>query len=582
MSCLMALLFALPVKAENPYIPIKANFEIPASETQWTLDIRQANTPEIRCYLWQGTNVFNASGWTPKFMYGKSDSATNMSSITGTITYNVTTQFVTKVTGGVTNISTNFLPTCYASFQATTNSFPYPMDNWYSTVLLSTGSVYMSQASGILNVRRAPEMVAGLLEFAWPTINWQRYTNQFNTYLYGPYRFTNGWTVATNSDGSIFVENSGGATWGSIIGTLSSQTDLQNALTARCLRANNLADLSHAGTARTNLGLGSIALSNNTDYLLSSSAVYWCDGSSPITGHITFSSSNAFDIGTAAMPARHGYFGESSLHVGTSIVSMAAVDYWNAAMASSLTNTYNITNTIAGMTAASVTNGATLGLTALQVESDTMQSVYDRGKVMSGTNGSIIFGDGTARYLNATTADARLAEGTDAFNAVLGAINANITNGFTRAGTNLDLIYLGISSKASDADLLDGLNGSLYVTNNGAATLGLTANANINGGGYYITNALYPVYTTPYQIGFAGTVTVAVDRIWQRYDPTNTTVLVMPAPISGQVGRVSIDINAGANSFTLSNVNLTGTGTNNGTMMFYSGSTGGAWKVQSF
>jgi len=157
-----------------------------------------------------------------------------------------------------------------------------------------------------------------------------------------------------------------------------------------------------------------------------------------------------------------------------------------------------------------------------------------------------------------------------------------VTNWQTVPASDITNGLITASATVTNAARLGNLDSSLYVTNNGAATLGLTANANINGGGYYITNAFYPVYTTPYQIGFADTVTVAVDRIWQRYDPTNTTVLVMPAPISGQVGRVSIDINAGANSFTLSNVNLTGTGTNNGTMMFYSGSTGGAWKVQSF
>ena len=45
------------------------------------------------------------------------------------------------------------------------------------------------------------------------------------------------------------------ATWGSITGTLSSQTDLQNALNTKLTASSNLSDLADAGTARTNLGV---------------------------------------------------------------------------------------------------------------------------------------------------------------------------------------------------------------------------------------------------------------------------------------------------------------------------------------
>ena len=44
-------------------------------------------------------------------------------------------------------------------------------------------------------------------------------------------------------------------TWGSITGTLSSQTDLQNALNTKLTASSNLSDLADAGTARTNLGV---------------------------------------------------------------------------------------------------------------------------------------------------------------------------------------------------------------------------------------------------------------------------------------------------------------------------------------
>jgi hypothetical protein len=65
---------------------------------------------------------------------------------------------------------------------------------------------------------------------------------------------------------SAWVVNVGGVTpvtsttWGTITGTLSSQVDLQGSLDAKLAKASNLSDLTNAGTARTNLGLGTAAV----------------------------------------------------------------------------------------------------------------------------------------------------------------------------------------------------------------------------------------------------------------------------------------------------------------------------------
>lgn len=78
---------------------------------------------------------------------------------------------------------------------------------------------------------------------------------------------TNGQVLQTNGTGTLSWVTAGGA-WGSIAGTLSDQTDLQTALNAKAdtsalsnylLKSSNLSDVANVVTARSNLGLGSLA-----------------------------------------------------------------------------------------------------------------------------------------------------------------------------------------------------------------------------------------------------------------------------------------------------------------------------------
>jgi len=80
----------------------------------------------------------------------------------------------------------------------------------------------------------------------------------------------------------------GSATWGTITGTLSSQSDLAAALEVKLTAANNLSDLGNAATARANLGLAySQSFTNMTSVIIThnfntTAVVFSCfDNSSP-------------------------------------------------------------------------------------------------------------------------------------------------------------------------------------------------------------------------------------------------------------------------------------------------------------
>jgi len=578
-----------------------------AGSTAPMIVVYQANNRTVQWTCRNNTSL-NGTGYTPFMWIAASNTASSI--VTAACSWVSQTTCVFNAVLSPSSLNTN--------------------GSWIYGVGLTSNGVTTARQGTFTILADPYASGAGAIDYTIP-LNWSLYS-----YLYtsteGPVRFGSSWTLTTNADGSVTVTYPSGLTNG--FATIA-YVDVATNTTHTTLRA-------YADSA--------------TNAVLATAEAY------------TDSATNS------GLSAAKSYTDSAT---NGAMTTVRGTGYLTASSNLDTTKlTGDLTNTIAGMVAASVTNGATKGATALQSElafntwtnGNTIaagsnavtylggvaigksayaadggiaigesSTGYERG-VAFGSNAwakgsSVALGhyaiadSGGGTYLNTTEIGSGSAtnEGwfhyrgyavidsignlfgptgtfrivnADAIQATTGTFNfatinnTNIpTQAILDAATNAaDIVRTG---KANNFSVLPQYNGtniaygesldpSLYVTNNGAATLGLTANANINGGGYYITNALYPVYTTPYQIGFAGTVTVAVDRIWQRYDPTNTTVLVMPAPISGQVGRVSIDINAGANSFTLSNVNLTGTGTNNGTMMFYSGSTGGAWKVQSF
>jgi hypothetical protein len=103
------------------------------------------------------------------------------------------------------------------------------------------------------------------------------------------------------------------AVWGSISGTLSNQTDLQTALDTKLVKANNLSDLVSASTARTNLGLGTLATQNGT-FSGSSSGTNTGDQTITLSGDIS-------GTGTGAITTTIG-----ALKVLNSMIANATID----------------------------------------------------------------------------------------------------------------------------------------------------------------------------------------------------------------------------------------------------------------
>ena len=143
--------------------------------------------------------------------------------------------------------------------------------------------------------------LSGNLDFAEYQAIRMRVENLASTPAFGNagriiYKTTTGEILFDTGSSWVVIGSSGGSgVWGSITGTLSNQTDLATALGLKLTASNNLSDLGSASTARTNLGLGTVA--TKTAPSGSSSQMLANDGSGGFS-NVTVGTGLSFSAGT--------------------------------------------------------------------------------------------------------------------------------------------------------------------------------------------------------------------------------------------------------------------------------------------
>jgi hypothetical protein len=170
-SILLALGFN--ALASVPYVPIRVNFE--DEDPQFEIPGKVLNTPIIRAFTFQGTNVWNPTGYNAYLSFGEDNNVTNMVVVTG-VCYST-----------------------YIDFQIRSNEFARPVTRWYCSVMCTMPSIAgtYSIGYGYLNIKAAPEVNANGSFF---------YTRAINGSEYGPFTgsFTN-WPFALKGDYGGYV-----------------------------------------------------------------------------------------------------------------------------------------------------------------------------------------------------------------------------------------------------------------------------------------------------------------------------------------------------------------------------------------
>ena len=186
----------------------------------------------------------------------------------------------------------------------------------------------------------------------------------------------------------------GATTWGSITGTLASQTDLQNALNDRLLASavsafgGTLIDDADAAAARTTMGLGTAATQATSAFETAGAVSTHAGATSGVHGITAYGSSIVSSVDAAAARTALGLGGAAVLSVGTTGGTVAAGD--DARLSDARTPTSH--------THGSISNSGSIGVTAnLPIITTTLGSL---------TTGS--FGTGANTFCQGN--DARLSD----------------------------------------------------------------------------------------------------------------------------------------------------------------------------
>lgn len=192
--------------------------------------------------------------------------------------------------------------------------------------------------------------------------------------------------VGSNTTPSVWVASvcpgGGGGVWGTITGTLSAQTDLNTALNARLIASNNLSDIVTPATARTNLGLGTIATKTQT----SGTIVLKGDGSGG------FANATGLDIASR--------WGGTGCGISTNSLLVDGINCGSGSSGGTGTSTnlqllYNCSNTVCGYTVGIgllASGGSLIADTSVIATNTNVQSTANNIVTLTSSSTSVLTG----------------------------------------------------------------------------------------------------------------------------------------------------------------------------------------------